>query len=79
MDVNHLDGFELFQHRSRRQTRSQIPQASLERDVKAVGHECHEDVGLDAMLQLMVDGTDWQVTLEILEGLFVREFARLWL
>ena len=69
-DVDHLDRPELFHHRPRRQARGQRLQPLFERDHQAVGEEGDEDMGLDPIVQLMVDGSDRQVVLELLEGLF---------
>ena len=43
--------------------------ALLEGDKQAIGDERDEDVGLDAMIALVVDGPDRQIALELLEGL----------
>ena len=50
--------------------RGQRLQPLFERDHQTVGEEGDEDVGLDPVLQLMVDGSDRQVALELLEDLF---------
>ena len=67
--VDHLHGAEFLQHRPRGQPRRQGTQALLEGDKQAIGDERDEDVGLDAMIELVVDGPDRQIALELLEGL----------
>jgi hypothetical protein len=39
-----------------------------QRDMQAVGHEGWEDVGLDAVLDLVEDGPQLAIVLEVLEG-----------
>jgi hypothetical protein len=41
----------------------------LQGNLQAVGNEGHEDVGLDALIGLVVDGADGQVAFQLLEGL----------
>jgi hypothetical protein len=38
--------------------------------VQAVGHEGHKDVRLDPMLELMKNGVQRQVVLQVLKGRF---------
>jgi hypothetical protein len=64
-----LHGAEFLQHRPRGQPRRQGTQALLEGDKQAIGDERDEDVGLDAMIELVVEGPDRQIALELLEGL----------
>jgi hypothetical protein len=70
MDVDHLDGGELFERAARGQPGRQGMQAARQGDLHAVGQEGDEDVGLDPPLVLMEDRADRQVALEILERLF---------
>ena len=46
------------------------PQTGAQGDMKAIGHESNEDVGLDAIFALMIDGAQVQVVLEVFEGGF---------
>ena len=69
-DVDHLDRREFFEDRLRCQARGQRLQPLFECDHQTVGEEGDEDMGLDPILQLMVDGSDRQVALEFLEDLF---------
>ena len=69
MYVNHLHGREFFQHRPWCQARRQSPQALFQRDLETIGHEGYKDMGLDAMVELMVDRPDRQIALQFLEGL----------
>lgn len=57
MHVEHLHRGELFQHGARRQTRRQIPKASVQRDLQTVSQERNENVCLDPMFQLVVNRT----------------------
>jgi len=56
VDVEHLDGGHLVEHGARCQAGRQWLEAGTQRDVQAVGQEGDEDVGFDAMLELMMDG-----------------------
>jgi hypothetical protein len=69
MDVDHLNGGEVFDGRPWRLSRCQWPQARLEGDQQAIGEKGEEDVRLDARIMLMVDGADPQIALEFLECL----------
>ena len=69
LDVDHLDCGEFFEHGPRRQSRRQRLQPLLQRDHQRIGEERHEDMGLDAVLELMMDGTDRQIVLQFLERL----------
>ena len=71
--IDHLHGGELLDHAARRQPRRQGVQSSIQRDVQAIGEEGDEDMCLDASLELMEDGTDGQIALEVLERLFDRD------
>lgn len=70
VNVQHLDGGELFKHGARRQSRRQRAQALLQSYLEAVGEEGHEDVGLDTLLALVIDGPDGEIALQFLERLF---------
>ena len=70
LHVQHLDGGELFEHGARRQARRQITQAPPQGDVQTVSQERDENMGLDAMLQLVMDGAQGQIIFEVLEGGF---------
>ena len=70
VNVQHLDGGELFKHGARRQSRRQRAQALLQSYLEAVGEEGHEDVRLDAPIGLVIDGPDGEIALQFLERLF---------
>jgi hypothetical protein len=70
MDIDHLDGGELFERAARRQAWRHGMKPARQRDLHAVGQEGDEDMGLDPLLVLMEDRADRQVALEIAEGLF---------
>jgi hypothetical protein len=69
MHIDHLHASKLLQHRPRGQSRGERTQALLERDLQAVGEEGDEDVRLDAILVLMMDGSDGKIAFELLERL----------
>ena len=56
--VDHLHGGEFLQHRARGQPRRQGAQALFQGDLQAIGDEGDEDVGFDAMVELVVDRPD---------------------
>ena len=66
--VEHLHGSELIEHRSWGKAGCQRPEPRTQRDVKTIGQEGHEDVGLDALLELVVDRAQLQIVLHALEG-----------
>lgn len=68
-DIDHLDSGELFEHGSGGQPRRQRLQPLLQHDHQAVGQERHEYMGLDAGLQLVMDGTNRKIVLQFLERL----------
>ncbi len=70
VDVDHLHGLEFFEDGSRGEAGRQGAQAPLEGDLQAVGDEGDKDVGLDAVVELVVDRPDREAALEFLEGLF---------
>ena len=63
MHVDHLNGAELLQNRSRGQPRRQITQSAPQGYLHGVGDEGHKDVRLDAKHLLVVDRTQGQVSL----------------
>jgi len=63
MNIDHLDGGELFQRTARGQPGRQSMKATRERDLQAVGQEGDEDVGFDPLLVLMEDRPDRQIAL----------------
>ncbi len=69
MHIDHLQGRHFFQHGPWRQSGGQRAQPVLERDLQAIGHEGDEDVRLDAGIGLVVNRTDRQVALDLLECL----------
>ncbi len=69
MQVDHLEGGNLLQDRARCQPRRERPQPLFERYLQAVGDEGDEDMRLDAIITLVVDGAYRQIALELLEGL----------
>jgi hypothetical protein len=40
----------------------------LQTDLQAIGDEGHEDMGLDALVELVVNGVDAQIAFQLLEG-----------
>src|SRR5580704_14908325 len=56
VDVEHLDSGKLVEHGAWCEAAGQGPEAGAQGCVEAIGEESHEDMGLDAMLELMVDG-----------------------
>ena len=57
-DFHHLDRRQLFQHRRRCQPRRVNHQAVFQGDLQTVGQESDQDMGIGAMLELMMDGPD---------------------
>lgn len=58
MDIEHLQGGELFEDRAWGESAGPGFEAGLEGDLKAVGQEGDNDVGFDTFLTLVVDGPD---------------------
>ena len=58
MNINHLDGGELFERAARGQPGRQGVKPTGQRDLHAVSKEGDEDVGLDPRLVLMEDRAD---------------------
>ena len=73
MDVDHLQGREFFDHAAWSEARRKRVETSPQRDVEAVGEECDEYVRLDALLELVKDRADGEVSFEDLEDLFDRD------
>ena len=68
VDVEHLHGCQLVEDRPGREAASQRFEPGTQRNVEAVGNERDEDVCFDALLELVIDGAQAEVVLEILEG-----------
>lgn len=66
--VEHLDGGKFLQHGAGREPGRQVAQAPPQGHVQAIGQERNEDVGLDAVLELVVDGAQGQIVFEVFEG-----------
>jgi len=62
--VEHLHGGELLQRGSRGQPGGAWSQPGFEGDLQGIGQEADEDVGFDAAVELMVDGSGGQVAFE---------------
>ena len=58
MDVDHLDGCELFQRAARGQSRRERVEPAREGDLKGVGEESDEDVRFDSLFVLVEDRAD---------------------
>lgn len=69
MHINHLHHRKLFQHSPWRQSIGQRAQPLFQRHLKTVGKKSHNDMRLDPVITLMVDGTDGQIAFEFFEGL----------
>ena len=67
-DVDHLQGGHFFEDGAGREAGSKAAGAPTQRGVQGEGEKADEDVGLDAALQLMIDGADAEVAFEIAEG-----------
>ena len=57
VNIEHLDGSELVEDGARSQPRSQSTQTGTQGHVQAVGQKRHKDVGFDAILAPMEEGT----------------------
>ena len=68
MDVDHLDGGKLLDGAARAQPRRQRMQAALQCDVRTIGQEGDEDMGLDPPFLVMEDRSDGEVPFEMLWG-----------
>ena len=70
MEVDHLDGGELLDDGARGEAGRLGPGEVLQSHEQAIGDERDEDVRLNALLELMEDGPDGKIVLELLECLF---------
>jgi hypothetical protein len=70
MDIDHLDGSELFERASGGQAGCEGVQAAGQGDMQAVGEEGDEDVGFDPLFVLVEDRSNGEVALEVPERLF---------
>lgn len=77
MNINHLDGTELFQGGPWGEARREGTQTGLEGHLETIGQEGDDDVRFDPRLQLVANRTNTEITLEFLERLFylARYFA----
>src|SRR6516225_3252452 len=66
-NVEHLDSRELFQNRSRRQSRSSEAQFVTQSCVEAKSQERNKNMGFDALLELVKDRSHSQIAFEIFE------------
>src|SRR6266852_8395467 len=84
VDVEHLDGGELVEHGPRGEAGGQRLELGVQRYVQAIGQKGDEDVRFDAVLKLVVDRTELQIVLEILERGFdldeldIDDLAAMW-
>lgn len=69
MDVDHLDGGELFQRAARGQSRRERVEPARQRDLQGIGEEGDEDMGFDSAFVVMEDRADREVPLQVLERL----------
>ena len=67
MEVDHLDGGELLDDGARGEAGRLGPGEVLQSHEQAIGDERDEDVRLNALLELMEDGPDGKIVLELLE------------
>ena len=68
-DIDHLHRGEFFEHGPRRQSRRQRLQPLFQRDQQTVGQKRNENMGFDSGFELMIDRTDRQIVLQLLERL----------
>src|SRR6516225_4537467 len=66
-NVEHLDSRELFQNRSRRQSRSSEAQFVTQSCVETKGQERTKNMGFDSLLELVKDRSHSEITFEIFE------------
>jgi hypothetical protein len=67
MDVDHLDGGELFQGASGGQPGGEGVEPARQGDLHAIGEEGDEDMRFDPAFLLVEDRTDREVPLQVLE------------
>src|SRR6516164_9542954 len=68
MNIDHLHAFELFQYSARGKARSQFVESATQSHIQAVSDKGHEDFTVNPFLELMKNGTDGQIPLEVAEG-----------
>ena len=68
-DIDHLHGGEFFEHGPRRQAWRQCLQPLLQRDQQTIGQKRNENMSFNSGFELVIDGTDRQITLQLLERL----------
>src|ERR1019366_8217131 len=62
-------GGEFFEHDPRRQSRRQRLQPLFQRDQQTIGQKRNENMGFDSGFELVIEGTDRQIVLQLLERL----------
>ena len=70
VNIEHLDGGELVEDGARSQPRSQRTQTGTQSHVQAVGQKRDKDMGFDAILAPMEDGTQTEIVLKAFEDGF---------
>jgi hypothetical protein len=70
MNIDHLNGGELFERAARSEPGRQSMKPTGQRDLHAISQERDKDVSFDPLFVLMEDRTDRQVAFEIAERLF---------
>jgi hypothetical protein len=73
--IEHLDGGKLVQNGTWGQAGGERTQPGSQGHVQAVGHEGDKDMRLDPTLELVKNGAQRQVVLQVLKGRF--DFTRL--
>ena len=68
-DIDHLHGGEFFEHDPRRQSRRQRLQPLLQRDQQTISQKRNENMSVDSDFELVIDGSDRQIVLQLLERL----------
>ena len=68
-DIDHLHGGEFFEHDPRRQSRRQRLQPLFQRDQQTISQKRNENMGFDSGFELVIDRTDRQIVLQLLERL----------
>ena len=72
VDVEHLEGCELLQHRTRCQPNRTIPKPRFERPLQAKRQKRNGDVRVAPPFELVVNRSQRQLALELLKGLWHR-------
>ena len=70
MHIEHLDGAKFVQNRTWGQSECERTQPGPQGHVQAVGDEGHKNVRLDPVLELVKNGTQRQIVLQVLKGRF---------